>query len=84
VGPDEEGWEVRAFFARGDGTVFEDPVTGSLNASVGQYLFGAGLAQGAYVARQDARVAPMGAAVRQDGDDVWVAGALRACLLAIA
>jgi predicted PhzF superfamily epimerase YddE/YHI9 len=32
--------EIRAFFADGTGGIFEDPVTGSLNASVAQWLLG--------------------------------------------
>nr|WP_233243869.1 PhzF family phenazine biosynthesis protein [Paraconexibacter algicola] len=67
--------EVRAFFPE-DGTVAEDPVTGSLNASLGQWLLGDGLLAEPYVARQ-------GTAIGRDGrvhvsaadGDVWVAGA---------
>src|SRR4051812_42596177 len=37
VGPSATGWELRAFFPK-DGSTAEDPVTGSLNASVAQWL----------------------------------------------
>jgi predicted PhzF superfamily epimerase YddE/YHI9 len=55
VGPaTREGvdWEVRAFFSVDNGIIREDPVTGSLNASIGQVLFSSGLAKGSYVAAQ--------------------------------
>ncbi len=48
--------EVRAFFNDGGGPLREDPVTGSLNASVAQWLTGAGRVTVPYVARQGARV----------------------------
>ena len=46
-----EQFEVRAFFPK-DGTTVEDPVTGSLNASLAQWLLGSGRASAPYVARQ--------------------------------
>jgi PhzF family phenazine biosynthesis protein len=53
VGPHEPGgdadFEVRAFIG---GAGYEDPVTGSLNASLAQWLIGAGLANASYVASQ--------------------------------
>jgi predicted PhzF superfamily epimerase YddE/YHI9 len=63
VGPWGEGherqFEVRAFFADANGRLVEDPVTGSLNASVAQYLLGAGLtAAPGYRAGQDAASVP--------------------------
>jgi PhzF family phenazine biosynthesis protein len=69
-------FEVRAFFANAYGVIVEDPVTGSLNAAAAQYLFGAGLAQGRYVAAQGRKVGADGRVVCvQDGDGaVWVAG----------
>ncbi len=44
--------EVRAFFA--DGALVEDPVTGSLNAGLAQWLIGAGRLPPRYVASQGA------------------------------
>src|SRR3989454_9005608 len=53
VGPHEAGsdaaFEVRAFISPGG---YEDPVTGSLNASLAQWLIGAGLAGASHVAAQ--------------------------------
>ena len=75
VGPQPAGvtqFELRALI--GDGA-YEDPVTGSLNASVAQWLIGAALAPPHYIASQ-------GSALRRDGrifidavgDDIWVGG----------
>ena len=76
VGPHEAGhdaaFELRAFI--GDGN-YEDPVTGSLNASVAQWLIGAGLANSPYVAAQGTVLQRAGRVyLRKDGDDVWVGG----------
>ena len=55
VGPYPDGspeaFEVRAFFPK-DGLTVEDPVTGSLNASLAQWLLGSGRASAPYVASQ--------------------------------
>ena len=69
-------FELRAFFANAHGALVEDPVTGSLNAAAAQYLFGAGLAQGRYVAAQGRKVGADGRVlcVRDDDGAVWVAG----------
>ena len=45
-------WELRAFFPKDGGAAVEDPVTGSLNASVAQWLLSAGYATAPYVAAQ--------------------------------
>lgn len=76
VGAHEAGhdaaFEVRAFI--GDGG-YEDPVTGSLNASLGQWLIGVGLAPAAYVAAQGTALQRAGRVhVRAEGDTVWVGG----------
>lgn len=76
VGPHDAGsdaaFEVRAFI--GDGG-YEDPVTGSLNASLAQWLIGAGLAQSSYVAAQGTALQRAGRVrLRKDGDEVWVGG----------
>lgn len=68
-------WEVRAFFSTDGGLMREDPVTGSLNASIGQVLFSSGLARGRYVAAQGRRTGADGrVTVSEDGEDVWVGG----------
>ena len=76
VGPHEAGgdadFEVRAFIGGGG---YEDPVTGSLNASLAQWLIGAGLAKSSYVAAQGAALQRAGRVhLRKDGDEVWVGG----------
>ena len=68
--------EVRGFFPK-DGTLVEDPVTGSLNASLGQWLLGSGRLSSPYVAAQGTALGRAGRVhVSQDADgQVWVAGA---------
>jgi predicted PhzF superfamily epimerase YddE/YHI9 len=44
-------FEVRAFFPK-DGTTVEDPVTGSLNASLAEWLLRTGRIDAPYVASQ--------------------------------
>ncbi len=64
--------EVRAF-CPGLGVV-EDPVTGSLNASIGQWLAGERLPS-SYVASQGTVLGRRGRVhVERDGDTVWVGG----------
>jgi PhzF family phenazine biosynthesis protein len=66
-------FEVRAFVP-GLG-VPEDPVTGSLNAGLAQWLIGAGLAPRTYVAAQGAALGRAGRVhVQADGDAVWIGG----------
>jgi len=57
----------------------EDPVTGSLNASLGQWLIGSGRLRSPYVASQGSALGRAGLVyVSQDGDgQVWVAGTVR-------
>ncbi|MET3808507.1 PhzF family phenazine biosynthesis protein [Nakamurella sp. UYEF19] len=84
VGPATDGgptqFQVRAFFGHG-GVVDEDPVTGSLNASVGQWLIESGRAASSYVAGQGARLGRDGRVhiERVDGQ-VWVAGHSVTCI----
>lgn len=78
VGPHPSGcpeqFEVRAFFPKGNG-MDEDPVTGSLNAAIGQWLIGAGLAPERYIASQGACVGRAGrVSVERRDDQVWVGG----------
>lgn len=83
VGPhapgSEAAFEIRAIFSDGQGALIEDPVTGSLNASVGQWLFASGRATRRYVAAQGTRLGRTGRIhVEQDSEgQVWVAGATR-------
>jgi PhzF family phenazine biosynthesis protein len=72
-------FEVRAFVP-GLG-VREDPVTGSLNASLAQWLIGAGLAPPSYVAAQGAALGRAGRVfVQQQGADIWIGGDVVACI----
>lgn len=74
VGPYPEGaaadFEVRAFFPPG-----EDPVTGSLNAAIAQWLIGMGQAPDAYTASQGTRLGRRGRIhVNRRGEDIWIGG----------
>ena len=74
----EADFEVRAFI--GDGG-YEDPVTGSLNASVAQWLIGAGLAPTSYVASQGAALNRAGRVyLRRADGEVWVGGDVVDCI----
>ncbi len=73
----EAAFELRALFSAADGTLIEDPVTGSLNASVGQWLFASGQVRAPYVAAQGTRLGRKGRVhVSRDAEgQVWVGGA---------
>lgn len=71
-------YEIRAFVP-GVG-VAEDPVTGSLNASVAQWLIGAGLAPDSYTATQGTALGRAGViSITRDDDEIWVGGATTVC-----
>ncbi|HEV2099691.1 MAG TPA: PhzF family phenazine biosynthesis protein [Stellaceae bacterium] len=73
----EAQFEVRAFTGGG----YEDPVTGSLNASLAQWLIGSGLAPQSYVASQGTALGRRGRVhVEKDGPDIWVGGAVVTCI----
>ena len=85
VGPYPPGapaaFEVRAFLPK-NGMTDEDPVTGSLNASLAQWLLGTGRAQAPYLARQGTALGRTGQ-VRITTDDrgqVWVGGSTVTCV----
>lgn len=69
-------FELRAFFTDHHGTIREDPVTGSLNASVAQWLLQSGRASAPYVASQGRCVGHAGRiGIDRDADGtVWVGG----------
>ena len=76
---DDTAFEVRAFVP-GLG-VPEDPVTGSLNAGLAQWLIGAELAPAQYVAAQGAVLGRAGRVhVNSDGGDIWIGGDVVACV----
>jgi PhzF family phenazine biosynthesis protein len=72
-------FEVRAFAASVG--VSEDPVTGSLNASLAQWLIGRGAAPAAYVAAQGTRLARAGRVhITHEAGTVWVGGNCVSCV----
>jgi len=73
-------FELRALFPTPGGLI-EDPVTGSLNASVAQWLISAGLAPQSYVAAQGHALGRDGRVyVDQHGDTVWIGGDVVTCI----
>ena len=77
IGPQAPGsecqFEVRAFVPSLG--VPEDPVTGSLNAGLAQWLIGAGLAPERYVAAQGAALGRAGRVhVQRSGETIWIGG----------
>lgn len=75
---DGANFEVRAFIPS---RATEDPVTGSLNAGLAQWLISAGLAPDAYVAAQGTALGRAGRVhVRREGDDIWIGGKTITCI----
>lgn len=69
----EAQFEVRAFVGLGSG--WEDPVTGSLNAGVAQYLLASKLAPARYVASQGTALGRAGRVfVEQAQTQIWIGG----------
>ena len=70
-------FEVRAFMWSGA----EDPVTGSLNASLAQWLIGAKIAPKQYVAAQGTVLGRAGRVhVAEDGEIIWIGGDVTTCV----
>jgi PhzF family phenazine biosynthesis protein len=85
VGPYPPGspqaFEVRAFFPK-DGSTVEDPVTGSLNASLAQWLLRTGRATAPYVASQGTMLGRSGRVhitYEPDGT-IWIGGGTVTCV----
>ncbi|MBY8821249.1 PhzF family phenazine biosynthesis protein [Sphingomonas colocasiae] len=80
VGPHPAGsaidWEVRAIFSDQFGGLIEDPITGSLNASLAQWLIGSGRAGPRYRAAQGTAIGRSGRIFveRDDAGEIWIAG----------
>jgi PhzF family phenazine biosynthesis protein len=74
-------FEVRAFFPK-DGATIEDPVTGSLNASLAQWLLASGRATAPYLASQGTVLGRRGRVriSRDDDGTIWVGGSTVTCL----
>jgi predicted PhzF superfamily epimerase YddE/YHI9 len=80
VAPGEPDVEVRAFFP-GNSGMTEDPVTGSLNAAVAQWLIGTGVLPDRYLAAQGTAIARLGRIfVERDGDTIWIGGSSVTCI----
>jgi PhzF family phenazine biosynthesis protein len=80
-GDDGIAFEVRAFFPGNNGMA-EDPVTGSLNAALAQWMIGAGLAPERYVASQGTALGRAGRVhVERDAQgDIWIGGHSVTCI----
>ena len=78
---DDAGLEVRFFFDHGNG-VGEDPVTGSFNASLAQWLIAEGHAPRGYTASQGTCIGVQGRVhIEQDAaGQVWVGGDAVTCI----
>ena len=74
-------YEVRGFFPEGT-TLFEDPVTGSLNASTAQWLIDSGRFTPPYIATQGSALGRAGQVyISQDAaGQVWVGGDVVTCI----
>jgi PhzF family phenazine biosynthesis protein len=83
VGPHRHGdaaFEVRAFFPVA-GALVEDPVTGSLNAALAQWLIESGRAPARYVAAQGTAMGRAGRVfVEQDEHAIWIGGDVAPCI----
>jgi len=75
-------FEVRAFFQK-DGVTVEDPVTGSFNASLAEWLLATGRAKAPYLVRQGTGLGRNGQVhiTTDSGGAVWVGGAVVTCVL---
>lgn len=72
----ETAYEVRAFFTNHNRRLVEDPVTGSLNASLAEWLIGEDRIDPPYLVSQGRRVGRNGLVhIARDEDGIWVGGA---------
>lgn len=75
----DTAFEVRAFAAPVG--ITEDPVTGSLQASLAQWLFDDDVAPASYVAAQGGALGRAGRVfVERDGETVWIGGRVAPCI----
>jgi predicted PhzF superfamily epimerase YddE/YHI9 len=74
-------YEVRAFYSSGGITV-EDPVTGSLNASLAQWLIGSGRFVPPYLASQGKSMGHAGEihVLIDETNQVWIGGEVTVCI----
>jgi PhzF family phenazine biosynthesis protein len=74
----EANFEVRAFISTRSA---EDPVTGSLNAGLGQWLIGSGVAPDRYVVSQGTVLGRAGRVhVNRAGKEIWIGGDTVTCI----
>jgi len=74
-------YEVRGFYSS-SGITLEDPVTGSLNASLAQWLIGSGRFSAPYLVSQGTAIGHAGV-VHVEVDDmngVWIGGSVVTCI----
>lgn len=72
-------FEVRAFV--GGDPVWEDPVTGSLNAGLARWMFDTSITERHYVAAQGTAIGYHGRVqITADKDDIWVGGNVTSCV----
>lgn len=80
VGPHAPGgdaaFEVRAIFSGAHGDLIEDPATGSLNASLGQWLFASARVSAPYVSAQGTKLGRRAriSVSRDTAGQVWIGG----------
>jgi len=75
----ECAFEVRGFVGRP--SLYEDPVTGSLNAGLGEWLIASGRAPDRYVAAQGTRLGRAGRVrIAREGTTIWVGGDTVTCI----
>ena len=75
----ECAYEVRGFVGRP--SLYEDPVTGSLNAGLGEWLIGSGRAPERYLAAQGTRLGRAGRVrIAREGTTIWVGGDTVTCI----
>jgi len=75
----ECAYEVRGFVGRP--SLYEDPVTGSLNAGLGEWLIGSGRAPDRYLAAQGTRLGRAGRVrIVREGSTIWVGGDTVTCI----
>ena len=71
----ETALELRAFFTEGNEPLREDPITGSLNAAVAEWLVGNGTLPAPYIASQGTAMGRLGQVfVDQADGKIWVGG----------
>jgi PhzF family phenazine biosynthesis protein len=75
-----QAFEVRAFFPK-EGSTVEDPVTGSLNASLAEWLLRTGRATAPYTVSQGTALGRSGRVhILRDDGKIWVAGGTVTCI----